>query len=351
MTFDPAAFDPLATPVAWLDQGWRLAGANPAFGRWLGVGLRRLPGLPLDALESDGDVLQRLVDSPAPGDGPVRLRRLPMAFPGHGPARFADITLSPTGDGGWLLEAHPVAEFPGEDPAQVLPGALSAALRGLAHELRNPLSGLKGAAQLLARRAEAREGNDEERELIALVDSEVGRLAALLDRLMSPAPPRPHEPLNIHAVLERVLRLAENDAGWAVKLVRDYDPSLPPLTGDPDRMAQALWNLVRNAIEANATTVTLRTRVEHGVRIGDDAHALALRLDVVDDGGGVPEALAERVFLPLVSGRAEGSGLGLALSQQVAREHRGSLAYRSRPGHTVFTLLLPMPLPLPEAGP
>ena len=350
MPRDPTAFDSLATPVAWLDGSLRLMGANPAFGRWLGVGLRRLPGVPLDALEADGDVLHRLVARPPADDGAVRLQRLPVAFPGQGAVRFADITLSPDADG-WLLEAHPVAEFPGEDPAQALPGALSAALRGLAHELRNPLAGLKGAAQLLARRADARTGNDDERELIALIDGEVGRLATLLDRLMSPAPPRPHEPLNIHAVLERVLRLAENDAGWAVKLVRDYDPSLPPLTGDADRLSQALWNLVRNAIEAGAATVTLRTRAEHGVRIGDEAHALALRLEVVDDGGGVPEELAERVFLPLVSGRAEGSGLGLALAQQVAREHRGSLAYRSRPGHTVFALLLPMPLALPQEAP
>ena len=350
MPRDPTAFDSLATPVARLDGSLRLMGANPAFGRWLGVGLRRLPGVPLDALEADGDVLHRLVARPPADDGAVRLQRLPLAFPGQGPVRFADITLSPDADG-WLLEAHPVAEFPGEDPAQALPGALSAALRGLAHELRNPLAGLKGAAQLLARRADARTGNDDERELIALIDGEVGRLATLLDRLMSPAPPRPHEPLNIHAVLERVLRLAENDAGWAVKLVRDYDPSLPPLTGDADRLSQALWNLVRNAIEAGAATVTLRTRAEHGVRIGDEAHALALRLEVVDDGGGVPEELAERVFLPLVSGRAEGSGLGLALAQQVAREHRGSLAYRSRPGHTVFALLLPMPLALPQEAP
>ena len=351
MPADPAAFDALATPVAWLDTSMRIEGANPAFGRWLGVGLRRLAGLPLGALEPHGDVLHGLAANPRATEAAIRLRRLPMAFPGQGPARFADLTLSPDADGGWLLEAHPVAEFPGEDPAQALPGALAAALRGLAHELRNPLAGLKGAAQLLARRAEARADNDEERELTGLIDSEVDRLAGLLDRLMSPAPPRPHEPLNIHAVLERVLRLAENDAGWAVKLVRDYDPSLPPLTGDADRLSQATWNLVRNAIEAGAATVTLRTRAEHGVRIGDDAHALALRLDVADDGRGVPEELAERVFLPLVSGRAEGSGLGLALAQQVAREHRGSLAYRSRPGHTVFTLLLPMPLPLPEEAP
>jgi two-component system nitrogen regulation sensor histidine kinase GlnL len=270
---------------------------------------------------------------------------LPLAFPGHEPARFADVVLSPRADGGWWLEAHPVDEFPGEDPALALPGALSAALKGLAHELRNPLAGLKGAAQLLARRADTRNGADDERELIALIQSEVDRLAALLDRLLSPAPPRPHAELNIHAVLERVLRLAESDAGWAVRLQRDYDPSLPDLVGDDDRLTQALWNLVRNAIEAGAANVVLRTRAEHGVRIGDAAHALALRLEIVDDGRGVPEALAEQVFLPLVSGRAEGSGLGLALAQQVAREHRGSLAYRSRPGHTVFTLLLPMPIP------
>lgn len=138
-----------------------------------------------------------------------------------------------------------------------------------------------------------------------------------------------------------MLRLAENDAGWAVKLVRDYDPSLPELPGDADRLTQAVWNLVRNAIEAGAASVSLRTRVEHGVRIGDAAHARALRLEISDDGRGVPEALAEQVFLPLVSGRAEGTGLGLALAQQVAREHRGSLSYRSRAGHTVFTVLLP----------
>jgi two-component system nitrogen regulation sensor histidine kinase GlnL len=267
----------------------------------------------------------------------ARLRRLPLAFPGTAAPRFADVSMTRQPDG-WLLEAHPVDEFPGEDPALALPSALSAALRGLAHELRNPLAGLKGAAQLLARRA----ADDDARELTGLIGAEVDRLAALLDRLLSPSPARPFEPVNIHAVLERVLRLAESDAGWAVRLVRDYDPSLPEFSGDADRLTQALWNLVRNAIEAGAANVSLRTRAEHALRIGDDMHALVLRLEIADDGCGVPEALSERVFLPLVSGRAEGTGLGLALAQQVAREHRGSLAYRSRPGHTVFTLLVPM---------
>src|SRR3546814_2628785 len=128
--------------------------------------------------------------------------------------------------------------------------------------MRNPLAGLKGAAQLLARRA----GDEQSRKLTELIGSEVDRLAQLFDRLLSPAPPQPHAALNIHAVLERVLRLAESDAGWAVKLVRDYDPSLPDLAGDADRLVQATWNLVRNAIELGAATVTPRTRAEHAVR-------------------------------------------------------------------------------------
>ena len=333
----PMPYHALSTPVSVVDADGRVVAANQAFARWLGVGGRRLVGLPLVSLEVEGDALAQALAEAGDRDF-LRLQRIALGFPGSGTARFADLLLGRDGDG-WLLEAHPVPEFPGEDPAQTLPGALSAALRGLAHELRNPLAGLKGAAQLLARRAT----DAEARELTGLIEAEVERLAALLDRLLSPAPPRPFEPLNIHAVLERVLRLAESDAGWSVRLIRDYDPSLPELVGDADRLTQALWNLVRNALEAGAATITLRTRAERGARIGDDLHALALRLEIADDGRGVPEELSERIFLPLVSGRAEGSGLGLALAQQVAREHRGSLAYRSRPGHTVFALLLPVP--------
>jgi two-component system, NtrC family, nitrogen regulation sensor histidine kinase GlnL len=146
---------------------------------------------------------------------------------------------------------------------------------------------------------------------------------------------------NVHAVLERVRLLAEAEAGWAVRIVRDYDPSLPEITADADRLTQAVLNLVRNALQADASEVRLRTRAESGVVIGDTIHRLVLRIEIVDDGCGVPESLAEQIFLPLVSGRAEGTGLGLALAQQVAREHGGSLSYRSRRGHTVFTLLLP----------
>lgn len=333
--------DALATPVLRLDATGTIISANSAAGHWLGVGRRRLLGLPASALERDS---QRLAAGwQQAGGQPLRLRRMPMAFPGHEDLHFADLLLSPVvddaGPGGYWLEVHPVDEFPGDDPARLLPSALSASLKGLAHELRNPLAGIKGAAQLLARRSEG-----DALELTGLIEGEVERLAALVDRLLSPAPPRPFELLNIHAVLERVLRLAESDAGWAIRLQRDYDPSLPEFPGDADRLSQALWNLVRNAIESGATNVQLRTRAEHHVLIGDQPHRLALRIEIADDGRGVPEDLAERIFLPLVSGRAEGSGLGLALAQQIAREHGGALSYRSRPGHTVFALLLPLPI-------
>jgi two-component system nitrogen regulation sensor histidine kinase GlnL len=339
----PAPTDALATPVASFDAAGLLVDCNPALASWLGVSARRLQGLSLDALDAEGGRLAALWPALAMRNGePIRVHRARLAFPG-GAERWADLWLTPRAGGGALLEVHPTGEFVGEDPATALPAALSAALKGLAHEIRNPLAGMRGAAQLLQRRALARRDGADEQELIGLVLSEVDRLAALVERLMHPAPPGELVALNIHAVLERVRQLADAEAAWSVKLVRDYDPSLPPVLGDADRLAQSLWNLVRNALESGASTVSLRTRAEHGVLIGDAAHRLVVRIEIADNGRGVPEDLAERIFLPLVSGRVEGTGLGLPLAQQVAREHGGSLGYRSRPGHTVFTLLLPVP--------
>jgi two-component system nitrogen regulation sensor histidine kinase GlnL len=337
MSSPPPSLDTLATPVAWLDAHGCIEGCNAAFARWLGVSARRLAGSELHALDAeDGrlrDLLARLDDGV---DEPLRARRVRLAAPG-GAQVFADVWLARHA-GGVLVEAHPTEEFPGEDPASALPSALHAALKGLAHEIKNPLAGLKGAAQLLARRTAH---DPDALRYVEVIEHECDRLVALLDRLMDPAPPRPFEPTNVHEALERVRLLAEAEAGWSVRLLRDYDPSLPEIPADADRLTQALLNLVRNAMEAGANEVRLRTRAEHNGLIGERPFRLALRVDVEDDGRGVPDTLAERIFLPLVSGRAEGSGLGLTLAQQVVREHAGSLAYRSRPGHTVFTLLLP----------
>lgn len=336
---DPAniSVESLATPVAWLTAAGAVLTCNQAFASWLGVSVRRLQAMPLSELDVElgrlSEVFQRLPDV----GHTLRVHRARLAFPGAN-EHFAELWLTRLENGEVRLEAHPTEEFLGEDPAKILPAALSAALKGLAHEIRNPLAGMKGATQLLLRRVD----DQDSKELIELIGTEVERLAVLVERLLNPAPPREFGPANIHAVLERVLQLADSDAGWAVKLVRDYDPSLPELYADADRLTQAIWNLVRNALQSGASQVGLRTRAEHHVLIGDIAHRLSLRVEISDNGRGVPEDLAEQIFLPLVSGRAEGTGLGLAMAQQVAREHGGSLGYRSRPGHTVFTLLLPV---------
>jgi len=329
-------YENLQTPCLKLDRKDCITQLNPAAASWLASTPRRLLGLRWQQLAvSDAGAVPAQARAEARG---LCARKQLLQTPGGEP-RFANLWVSPPdAEGALQIELHPTDEFPGADPLTVLPAALHAALRGLAHEVKNPLAGLKGAAQLLARRLV----DPDSGRYLDVIRAECERLEALVDRLLDPERPRPHAPMNIHAALEHVRLLAEAEAGWGTRIERDYDPSLPEISGDSDRLAQALWNLVRNALQSGASEVQLRSRAELGVVIAGRQHRLALRIDIADNGRGVPEDLAERIFLPLVSGRAEGTGLGLSLAQQVAREHRGSLVYRSRPGHTVFTLMLPV---------
>jgi two-component system, NtrC family, nitrogen regulation sensor histidine kinase GlnL len=155
--------------------------------------------------------------------------------------------------------------------------------------------------------------------------------------------------VNLHQLLERLSELILAEPA-PPRLRHDYDPSLPDVHGDADRLQQVMLNLARNAIEAGAQTLTLRSRVEHGVRLGEHMLRSALRLDVIDDGPGVPAGLRETLFEPLVSGRADGTGLGLALSREIAHEHGGELRYASRPGETIFSLYLPLPPRTPASA-
>ena len=245
-----------------------------------------------------------------------------------------DIAFTPLAEDCLLLEMHP--HHGGAERA--LP-ALSESLRGFAHEVKNPLAGVRGAAQLLGRRVESAEL----RELAELIIGESDRLTALADRLLGTRGKPRLVRLNIHEMLERVAALIAAEEG-APRVRRDYDPSLPAAVGDADRLYQLVLNLARNAVEAGCQTLTLRTRVEFGVRLGERLRRAALRIDVCDDGCGVPSTLAASLYQPLVSGRANGSGLGLALAREIANEHGGELRHGSRPGDTTFTLLLPLEL-------
>jgi two-component system nitrogen regulation sensor histidine kinase GlnL len=156
--------------------------------------------------------------------------------------------------------------------------------------------------------------------------------------------------INIHEVLEHVRSLASVEAPPDVHLVSDYDPSIPPVAGDRDQLIQVVLNLVRNAVHAvgSAGTIALRTRVQRQYTIGQTRHKLVASIDVIDDGPGIPEEIREKVFFPMVSGKAEGTGLGLSIAQSLINQHGGLIEYESRPGRTQFTILLPVePVPSP----
>ena len=235
------------------------------------------------------------------------------------------------------VHAAPLQRSPSDQQPLQVASPLSATLRGFAHEVKNPLAGLRGAAQLLQRRVDT----DDLRALAGLIIDEADRLDALANRLLHHDGAAQLGPVNIHQLLERLTDLLQAETA-APQLRHDYDPSVPDLHGDADRLQQVLLNLARNAVQAGSNNLTFRTRIEHRIRLGDRVHRMVLRVDVVDDGPGVPPALRETLFQPLVSGRADGTGLGLALSREIAAEHGGDLRYMSRPGETTFSLYLPL---------
>lgn len=324
---DPSAYTPLATGVAWLDAELRLAWANPAFSEHTGFGHSRLNAQTLAALQPDGQRLHAVaahVQQHAQG----RAVRGVIVCPAPAVEARLDFSLSPDAGGVWV-EVHPVSETTAAP-------SVSETLRGFAHEVRNPLAAIAGAAQLLQQHA----AGPQDRELAQLIRDESARLATLAERLLGARNAMAARAVNVHALLERVAALLNAERA-PVTIVRDYDPSLPAWHGDPDRVLQALLNLARNAVEAQATRLILRSRAEAGWRDTHGRRVPALRLEVEDDGDGVPEAITATLFEPMVSGRADGSGLGLALAREIAREHGGELSWRRCAQGSCFVLALP----------
>jgi len=210
-------------------------------------------------------------------------------------------------------------------------------IRNLAHEIKNPLGGLRGSAQLLERELKDRGL----REYTQVIIKEADRLQALMDRMLTPHRTPRVESLGIHEVLERVRALVQAEFVGS-RIERDYDPSLPQMSGDREQLIQALLNIVRNAAQAGAKTILLRSRALRQITILRQRHKLALELQVVDDGPGVPDEIQDRIFNPLVSGREGGTGLGLSLAQTFVQYHQGVIEFESRPGRTTFRILLPL---------
>jgi two-component system nitrogen regulation sensor histidine kinase GlnL len=220
-------------------------------------------------------------------------------------------------------------------------------IRQLAHEIRNPLGGLRGAAQLLERELPT----PELREFTRIIIGEADRLTSLTDNLLGPVQRPQRQDVNVHEVLERVVGLIASERHEAVQLFRDYDPSLPPLSADPDQLIQALLNIARNALQSVGSIghVLFRTRALTNFPIGAVRHKLVLSIEIEDDGPGIPAELAESIFYPLVTGRPDGTGLGLPISQDLVSRHGGLIEFQSRPGKTIFTVRLPFGVPAPES--
>ena len=212
--------------------------------------------------------------------------------------------------------------------------------RALAHEIKNPLGGIRGAAQLLDG-----ELNDRNlREYTRIITHETDRLSGLVDRLTGGYRASDREPFNLHSVLEHVRKLTLVETPHGLKFERDYDPSIPEILGDRAQMIQAVLNIVRNAVQAMESMgcIWLRTRVRRQCTIHHRRHRLAVEASIMDDGPGIEPGLRERIFFPMVTGRHDGIGLGLALTQEIISRHGGLIECASRPGETTFTILLPV---------
>ena len=334
----------MTTPSAVFDRGARLVALNPAAEELLRLSLNQALGLELQAiLQAPArcvSALARVLSSAEP----VAERDVVL----HATANdtvSADCMMTPLDP----QARHVLVEFVVLDRYKQIvreqrlveeSEASRVVLRGLAHEIRNPLGGLRGAAQLLEREL----ADPALREYTQIIVHEADRLQSLLDRMIGPRTPPNLRRINVHEVTERVLALLRAEAPVGVVVDKDYDPSIPGLEADSELLIQAVLNVARNAVQAvgESGRVLLTTRVERNVSIGPRHHRLAARIDVLDDGPGIAEEILDHIFYPLVTGRCDGTGLGLSIAQSLVNQHGGLVECRTQPGCTQFSIVLPI---------
>jgi two-component system nitrogen regulation sensor histidine kinase GlnL len=341
----------LATAVVALDDAFVVRYANPAAENLLATGAKTLINHPFLTLFSERTELERALDEARVTHWDYSAQNVTYSRPGHDPVPLSCVVTRIDAAGVSLLaELRPIEEQLRQAREERLLSEQQAnreLIRNLAHEIRNPLGGLRGSAQLLERELDQLQlpgpRSGELREYTQVIIKEADRLQNLMDRLLTPHRAPVIESMSIHEVLERVRSLVHAEFARDVTIIRNYDPSLPELLGDREQLIQAVLNIARNAAQAGAKSIIFRTRAARQITILRHRHRLALELQVVDDGPGVPEEIQDRIFNPLVSGREGGSGLGLSLAQTFVQYHQGVVEFESRPGRTVFRILLPLP--------
>lgn len=339
-----ASFDALATAVVLFDTNMNVVHANPAAENLFEFSCKNVVGHHFSEIFQDSAALAEAIGYAQRHGSTFTEHDLVLGTSNHGRMHL-NCTLTPVDFAGssWLAEFRPLDQslkLAREERMLDQTQANRELLRNLAHEIRNPLGGIRGAAQLLERELE-KPGLSEYTQVIM---KEADRLQSLMDRLLVPHRlPRPVS-VNIHEVLERVrsLILAENPEGLRIR--QDYDPSIPSLLADKEQLIQAFLNIARNAAQAleGQGLITLRTRVLRQVTLARKRYRHALMIEVQDNGPGIPENIRDKIFYPLVTGRAEGSGLGLTLAQDFIAQHHGTIECESAPGNTRFISILPL---------
>jgi two-component system nitrogen regulation sensor histidine kinase GlnL len=318
--------------------------ANSAAENLFALSMKNLADFPIDQLLQGSDVFLSTLQSALTSNASYNEHELTLTGPGQAQLNVScTITPIDLNDCVLLLEFRQLDQqmrIAREERLREQHDLNRSLIRNLAHEIRNPLGGIRGAAQLLERELERKDL----REYTGVIVKEADRLQSLMDRLLTPHRLPQLSPINIHEVLERVrsLMLAETQQG--IRIRRDYDTSLPNLTADKEQLIQVVLNIVRNAAQAlqGKGEITLRTRVARQITLAKKRYRHAIQVDICDNGPGIPEAIRDRIFSPLVSGREGGSGLGLSLAQTYVSQHRGSIEFTSQPGKTCFTLMLPI---------
>ncbi|MFZ2289283.1 MAG: nitrogen regulation protein NR(II) [Halopseudomonas yangmingensis] len=342
--------DNQTTAVLLLDDQLKVSYINPAAEMLLAVSGQRVLHQHVDGLFHDTALAHDSLENAASNAHPFTKREAQLQL-GNGQSLMVDYSVTPivTGGHNWLLlEMHlrdRLLRITREEAQMSKQEVTRTLVRGLAHEIKNPLGGIRGAAQLLARELPETGLRDYTDVIIAEAD----RLRSLVDSMLGPYRPPQLKPINIHQITERVCSLIEAETQGQLKLQRDYDPSIPDLLGDSEQLIQAVLNIVRNAMQAIAGAgslehgrITLRTRTLRQFTIGQHRHRLVCRLQIIDNGPGIPADMLDSIFYPMVSGRADGTGLGLAITQNIISQHQGLIECESQPGLTQFTLFLPL---------
>jgi two-component system nitrogen regulation sensor histidine kinase GlnL len=336
--------------VFLLDQDLHVIYLNAAGQTLLGLGANQALGRRFIELARGAETLLTLFERARSGGEGVVQRELAWPAPG-GVDRILDCAVTQIAAGRdaprLLLEIEDITQhrrLTRENALLAQLGGSRLMVRQLAHEIKNPLGGLRGAAQLLERELL----DPSLREYTRVIISEADRLTHLLDSMLGPGRPPAKQLVNVHELLERVYHLLRSEASDGVIVERDYDPSLPALAVDPNHIIQAMLNLGRNAIQAlsgggvAAPRLVLRTRAATSVSIGAKRHRLVASIQFEDNGPGVLPEIRDTIFYPLVSGRSEGTGLGLGIAQDLVSRHGGLIEFDSAPGRTIFVIFLPM---------